>query len=110
MSDKPIGTRIDEWMVRRNRDVNREEASEVDDGIPTNREACREYRDSQETHRCHTTHCGAPKRIRENESQRDARDDHTPNQRKGPLIFYARLTGLGAPLERKAQLRQYEDQ
>src|SRR5882757_3889009 len=97
-------------MSRRDRDVDGEKASEVDDGIPTNRETSREYRDSQKTQRRSRAHAGGREGIREIECQSDARDDHDPNQGERAPIRVARLAGFGALLERKTQLREHIDE
>src|ERR1700688_4245832 len=94
-------------MARPKFGVDREEPPEVDDGVPTNREAGREYHDSQKTQCRNLTHGGCRKLIRGIEGQGDARHDHDPKQGEGTSILVACFFNLGALLEREADLRHY---
>src|SRR5258707_14267576 len=92
-------------MARRDRDIDGEEAPEVDDGIPTDRQAGREYHDSQKAQCRNLTHASRRKRMSGIEGQGDAREDHDPKQREGTPILVAGFCSLGPLLERKADLR-----
>ena len=71
-------------MVRPDRHVHGEEASWMDDGIPSDRRARREECDSEPPYCARRVHIRRRQQVDESECQRDTGGDHEPEQPETP--------------------------